>query len=115
MEQPKPEFRNNDVVPYRKDDVKVNWRYLGFSYEGSGRILSVLLVGAGLFVISVGAVVFNVWHDYKTGDAHKLLFEAFTLNSCLSLLDPQEKKEFRATGRYCGGAQAEYVRKHFVP
>lgn len=106
----KPGWRVFDETPKRTEDVRIN--VPGFRYEGSGRILTQLLLSISLFACSIGTAVVVVWHHREASEDHITLGDTILAATCINLLEPHEKRDFRNTGRYCGSIEsAQKIRK----
>lgn len=97
----KPPFRELDEIPARGDDIKITLPW--FKYEGSGRLLALLLIAAGLFAVSIVATGYMYAHDTRTAVDHATLVQTIEVQTCVLTLNELERREFRTEGKYCGG------------
>lgn len=98
----KPPFREEDLQPKRTDDINLSIPWLGgFNYEGSGRTLIALLIGAALLAISCASLVYMWWHDGKADSQHSQIVRALEVQTCVLTLNEAERREFRSDGKYC--------------
>lgn len=106
----KPNWRENDSMPRRGDDIKIS--AFGASVEASGRTVVFVIVAIVLAMLSVAGFYLASEalseHDKTTAVDHRELVtsvnrvvDTVEIMTCVLTLNDAERREFRESGRYC--------------
>lgn len=111
----KPHWREFDSMPRRGDDIRLS--FMGASIEANGRTVVIVICAVVIALLGIAgwwmSTVAQENHDERTARDHTQLITTIEVMTCVLTLNEFERKEFRQTGRYCGGYNDNVgIRKH---
>lgn len=77
----------------RGDDVTIVFPFGWGSYEGSGRLLVLILIALGLLAVSLISSAVGVWHDRRVAADHAQVLRAIYLQTYVMSLSEERKKQ----------------------